>query len=106
MEIACQDNTEPATGSPKDLLMGKGPEEVVSEKKSSVCKVEEPDKKMFHGPWKILNDVIAKGTAKEDSGEGSLASISIIAQAECEISQEFSPTYSERPFIADTKRYS
>ncbi|XP_025023655.1 mitogen-activated protein kinase kinase kinase 14 isoform X2 [Python bivittatus] len=105
MEIACQDDTEPATGSPKDLLMGKGPEEVATEKKSSVCKVEEPDKKMFHGPWKILNDVIAKGTAKEDSGEGSLASISIIAQAECEISQEFSPTYSERPFIADTKRY-
>ncbi|KAK9396830.1 mitogen-activated protein kinase kinase kinase 14 [Crotalus adamanteus] len=86
--------------------MGKGPEEVVSEKKSNVCKVEEPDKKMFHGSWKILNDVIAKGTAKEDSGEGSLASISIIAQAECEISQEFSPTYSERPFIAHTKRYS
>ncbi|XP_063156617.1 mitogen-activated protein kinase kinase kinase 14 [Candoia aspera] len=105
MEIACQDNAEPATGSPKDLLMGKGPEEVVSEKKSSVCKVEEPDKKLFHGPWKILNDVIAKGTAKEDSGEGSLASISIIAQAECEISQEFSPTYSERTFIADPKRY-
>ncbi|KAL7977038.1 hypothetical protein Chor_008987 [Crotalus horridus] len=106
MEIACQDHTEPATGSPKDFLMGKGPEEVVSEKKSNVCKVEEPDKKMFHGSWKILNDVIAKGTAKEDSGEGSLASISIIAQAECEISQEFSPTYSERPFIAHTKRYS
>lgn len=83
MEIACQDQTEPATGSPKDLLMGKGPEEVVSEKKSNVCKIEEPDKKMFHGSWKILNDVIAKGTAKEDSGEGSLASISIIAQAEC-----------------------
>ncbi|KAM3821381.1 mitogen-activated protein kinase kinase kinase 14 [Vipera latastei] len=106
MEIACQDQTEPATGSPKDLLMGKGPEEVVSEKKSNVCKIEEPDKKMFHGSWKILNDVIAKGTAKEDSGEGSLASISIIAQAECEISQEFSPTYSERPFIAHTKQYS
>ncbi|ETE67354.1 Mitogen-activated protein kinase kinase kinase 14, partial [Ophiophagus hannah] len=106
MEIACQDHTNPATGSPKDLLMGKGPEEVVNEKKSSVCKVEDPDKKMFHGSWKILNDVIAKGTAKEDSGQGSLASISIIAQAECEISQEFSPTYSERPFIVHTKRYS
>ncbi|KAG8139875.1 hypothetical protein E2320_002619 [Naja naja] len=106
MEIACQDHTNPATGSPKDLLMGKGPEEVVNEKKSSICKVEDPDKKMFHGSWKILNDVIAKGTAKEDSGQGSLASISIIAQAECEISQEFSPTYSERPFIVHTKRYS
>lgn len=82
MEIASQDTPVP-NGHPKDLHMAKGPQEIVSEKKSSVCKVEDPDKNVFHGPWKILSDVIAKGTAKEDSGEGSLASISIIAQAEC-----------------------
>nr|XP_034991369.1 mitogen-activated protein kinase kinase kinase 14 isoform X2 [Zootoca vivipara] len=107
MEIACQDAPVPVTvGHPKELPTDKGPKEVVIEKKSSVCKVEDPEKNVFQGPWKILSDVIAKGTAKEDSGEGSLASISIIAQAECEISQEFSPTYSERPFLADTKRFS
>ncbi|XP_066484376.1 mitogen-activated protein kinase kinase kinase 14 [Tiliqua scincoides] len=106
MEIASQDTPVPTVGHPKDLPMAKGSQDIVSEKKSSVCKVEDPDKNVFQGTWKILSDVIAKGTAKEDSGEGSLASISIIAQAECENSQEFSPTYSERPFIADTKRYS
>ncbi|XP_061448173.1 mitogen-activated protein kinase kinase kinase 14 [Rhineura floridana] len=106
MELACQDTTVPTLGHSKELPTDKGTQEVVSEKKSSVCKVEDPDKNVFQGPWKILSDVIAKGTAKEDRGEGSLASISIIAQAECEISQEFSPTYSERSFLADTKRYS
>ncbi|XP_053121057.1 mitogen-activated protein kinase kinase kinase 14 [Hemicordylus capensis] len=106
IEIACQDTPAPATGHPKELPKAKGPQEVTSEKKSSVCKVEDPDKNVFEGPWKIFSDVIAKGTAKEDRGEGSLASISIIAQAECENSQEFSPTFSERPFIADTKQYS
>ncbi|KAH0626940.1 hypothetical protein JD844_002247 [Phrynosoma platyrhinos] len=106
MEIVCQDTPVPAIGHPKELPMGKGSQEVVKEKKNSVCKAEDPDKHVFQGPWKILNDVIAKGTAKEDSGKGDLASISIIAQAECEISQEFSPTYSERPFIAVAKRYN
>ncbi|KAJ7313497.1 hypothetical protein JRQ81_004919 [Phrynocephalus forsythii] len=106
MELACQDTPGPAIGHPKEIPAGKGPQEAASEKKSGICKVEDPDKQMMQDPWKILSDVIAKGTAKEDSGKGSLASISIIAQAECEISQEFSPTYSERPFIADTKKYS
>ncbi|XP_003222577.2 mitogen-activated protein kinase kinase kinase 14 [Anolis carolinensis] len=106
MEIACQDTSVPAIGHPKELPMGKGQQKVAKEKTNSVCKVEDPDKHVFQGPWTILSDVIAKGTAKEDNEKGSLASISIIAQAECEISQEFSPTYSERPFIADTKRYN
>ncbi|XP_020653659.3 mitogen-activated protein kinase kinase kinase 14 isoform X1 [Pogona vitticeps] len=105
MELVCQDTPAPGIGHLKEISAGKGPQEAANEKKSSICKVEDPEQ-MFQGPWKILNDVIAKGTAKEDSGKGSLASISIIAQAECEISQEFSPTYSERPFIADTKKYS
>lgn len=64
--------------------MSKGPPETAADKKSSVCKVEDVANKLFQGPWMILSDVIAKGTAKEDSGEGSLAaSVSIIAQAEC-----------------------
>ncbi|XP_062994538.1 mitogen-activated protein kinase kinase kinase 14 [Elgaria multicarinata webbii] len=106
MEIACQDTPVPTIRHQKELPTGKGPQDIANEKKSSVCKVEDPNKHVFQGPWKILSDVIAKGTAKEDNGKGNLASISIIAQAECEISQEFSPTYSERHFIADTKRYS
>ncbi|KAF7239150.1 Mitogen-activated protein kinase kinase kinase 14 [Varanus komodoensis] len=105
MEIACQETPVPTIRHPKELL-GKAPQDLTSEKKSCVCKVEVPDKHVLQGPWKILSDVIAKGTAKEDSEKESLASISIIAQAECEISQEFSPTYSERHFIADTKQFS
>ncbi|XP_015284435.1 PREDICTED: mitogen-activated protein kinase kinase kinase 14 [Gekko japonicus] len=105
MGIACQSAPVPTAGHPKELAMAKGPQETVVEKKSSVCKVDSPEKEVLPGPWKILSDVIAKGTAKEDSGEGSLASVSIIAQAECENSQEFSPTFSGRPFIA-CKRYS
>ncbi|XP_054848242.1 mitogen-activated protein kinase kinase kinase 14 [Eublepharis macularius] len=105
MGIACQNAPVPASGPPKELAVAKGPQEMVTKKKSSVCKVEDLEKEVLQGPWKILSDVIAKGTAKEDSGEGSLASVSIIAQAECENSQEFSPTFSGRPFIA-CKRYS
>ncbi|KAL8175638.1 UNVERIFIED_CONTAM: hypothetical protein K2H54_001576 [Gekko kuhli] len=105
MGIACQNAPVPATGHPKELAMAKGPQETVVKKKSSVCKVDSPEKEVLPGPWKILSDVIAKGTAKEGSGEGGLASVSIIAQAECENSQEFSPTFSGRPFIA-CKRYS
>nr|XP_056720690.1 mitogen-activated protein kinase kinase kinase 14 [Euleptes europaea] len=105
MGITCQSAPAPTVGHPKELAMGQGPQETVIKKKSSVCKVDSLEKKVLQGPWKILSDVIAKGTAKEDSGEGSLASVSIIAQAECENSQEFSPTFSGRPFIA-CKRYS
>lgn len=85
MELVCQDAPAPAIGHLKEISAGKGPQEAATDKKSSNCKVEDPDKQMFQGPWKILSDVIAKGTAKEDSGKGSLASISIIAQAECKL---------------------
>ncbi|XP_019379088.1 PREDICTED: mitogen-activated protein kinase kinase kinase 14 [Gavialis gangeticus] len=105
MEIACQGAPDPTVRQQKELAATKGLNETAGEKQSSVCKVEEPSKGAFPTQWKILNDVITKGTAKEET-EGSSASISIIAQAECENSQEFSPTFSERPFIADSKRYS
>ncbi|XP_062484225.1 mitogen-activated protein kinase kinase kinase 14 isoform X4 [Pezoporus occidentalis] len=105
MGITCQGAPDPAIKHKKELTAAKGLNETVSEKQSSVCKVEESKKVIFHSQWKILNDVITKGTAKEETG-GGCASISIIAQAECENSQEFSPTLSERSFIAHSKRYS
>ncbi|KAM8988749.1 mitogen-activated protein kinase kinase kinase 14 isoform 1-T1 [Ara ararauna] len=105
MGITCQGAPDPAIKHKKELMATKGLNETASEKQSSVCKVEESKKVIFHSQWKILNDVITKGTAKEETG-GGCASISIIAQAECENSQEFSPTLSERSFIAHSKRYS
>ncbi|NXW60040.1 M3K14 kinase, partial [Eurystomus gularis] len=105
MGITCQGAPDPAFKHKKELTATKGLNETVSEKQSSVCKVEDSKKAIFHSQWKILSDVITKGTAKEET-EGGCASISIIAQAECENSQEFSPTLSERSFIAHSKRYS
>ncbi|KAM6238485.1 mitogen-activated protein kinase kinase kinase 14 [Porphyrio hochstetteri] len=105
MGITCQGAPDPAVKHKKELTATKGLNETASEKQSSVCKVEDSKKVIFHSQWKILNDVITKGTAKEET-EGGCASISIIAQAECENSQEFSPTVSERSFIAHSKRYS
>lgn len=83
MGIACQGAPDPAVKHKKELSAAEGLKETVSEKQSSVCKVEDSKKVIFHSQWKILNDVITKGTAKEETEEGC-ASISIIAQAECE----------------------
>ncbi|NWQ68152.1 M3K14 kinase, partial [Neopipo cinnamomea] len=105
MGIACQGAPDAAVKHKKELTETEGLKETASEKQSSVCKVEDSKKAIFDSQWKILNDVITKGTAKEET-EGGCASISIIAQAECENSQEFSPTLSERSFIAHSKRYS
>ncbi|NXK93969.1 M3K14 kinase, partial [Formicarius rufipectus] len=105
MGIACQGAPDAAAKHKKELTATEGLQDTGREKQSSVCKVEDSKKAIFHSQWKILNDVITKGTAKEET-EGGCASISIIAQAECENSQEFSPTLSERSFIAHSKRYS
>ncbi|OXB71719.1 UNVERIFIED_CONTAM: hypothetical protein H355_005891 [Colinus virginianus] len=105
MGIVCHGAPAPPAKQQQELGNTKGLHEAASEKHSSVCKVEDSKKAIFHSQWKILNDVITKGTAKEET-EGGCASISIIAQAECENSQEFSPTLSERSFIAHSKRYS
>ncbi|NWR38470.1 M3K14 kinase, partial [Tachuris rubrigastra] len=105
MGIACQGAPDAAVKHKKELTATEGLKETASETQSSVCKVEDSKKAIFDSQWKILNDVITKGTAKEET-EGGCASISIIAQAECENSQEFSPTLSERSFIAHSKRYS
>lgn len=82
MGITCQGAPDPAVKHKKELTATKGLNETASEKQSSVCKVEDSKKVIFHSQWKILNDVITKGTAKEET-EGGCASISIIAQAEC-----------------------
>ncbi|XP_051850847.1 mitogen-activated protein kinase kinase kinase 14 [Antechinus flavipes] len=104
MEIMCQSAPDSDIGHQKELAKGKS--QIPAKKSSSVCKLETVEKtRVFCGQWEILNDVITKGTAKEGM-EGGSASISIIAQAECENSQEFSPTFSERIFIAGSKQYS
>ncbi|XP_064127074.1 mitogen-activated protein kinase kinase kinase 14 isoform X2 [Loxodonta africana] len=106
MEMACPGTPGSAVGQQKELAKAKEKAQTLGKNQSSVCKLEASEKSpVFCGKWDILNDVITKGTAKEGS-EGGLAAISIIAQAECENSQEFSPTFSERIFIAGSKQYS
>ncbi|XP_012516972.1 PREDICTED: mitogen-activated protein kinase kinase kinase 14 [Propithecus coquereli] len=106
MEMACPGAPGSAVGQQKELTKAKEKTQPMGKKQSSVYKREAVEKSpVFCGKWEILNDVITKGTAKEGS-EGGPAAISIIAQAECENSQEFSPTFSERIFIAGSKQYS
>ncbi|XP_069337660.1 mitogen-activated protein kinase kinase kinase 14 [Eulemur rufifrons] len=106
MEMACPGAPGSAVGQQKKLTKAKEKTQPMGKKQSSVYKREAVEKSpVFCGKWEILNDVITKGTAKEGS-EGGPAAISIIAQAECENSQEFSPTFSERIFIAGSKQYS
>ncbi|XP_068387241.1 mitogen-activated protein kinase kinase kinase 14 isoform X2 [Eschrichtius robustus] len=106
MEMACPGAPGSAVGQQKEFAKAKEKTQATETKQSSVHKLEAVEKSpMFCGKWEILNDVITKGTAKEGS-EGGPAAISIIAQAECENSQEFSPTFSERIFIAGSKQYS
>eukprot|EP00069_Balaena_mysticetus_P018344 bmy_11363T0 len=106
MEMACPGAPGSAVGQQKEFAKAKEKTQATETKQSSIHKLEAVEKSpMFCGKWEILNDVITKGTAKEGS-EGGPAAISIIAQAECENSQEFSPTFSERIFIAGSKQYS
>lgn len=106
MEMACPGAPGSAAGQQKELAKAKEKTQAMGKKQGPVNKLEAVEKSpVFCGKWDILNDVITKGTAKEGS-EGGLAAISIIAQAECENSQEFSPTFSERIFIAGSKHYS
>uniref|UniRef100_A0A452UIT0 Mitogen-activated protein kinase kinase kinase 14 n=1 Tax=Ursus maritimus TaxID=29073 RepID=A0A452UIT0_URSMA len=106
MEMACPGAPGSAAGQQKELAKAKEKTQAMGKKQGPVNKLEAVEKSpVFCGKWDILNDVITKGTAKEGS-EGGLAAISIIAQAECENSQEFSPTFSERIFIAGSKQYS
>ncbi|XP_074175760.1 mitogen-activated protein kinase kinase kinase 14 isoform X1 [Rhinolophus sinicus] len=106
MEMACPGAPGSAVGQQKELAKAKEKTQAMGKKQSSINKLEAVEKSpVFCGKWEILNDVITKGTAKEGS-EGGQAAISIIAQAECENSQEFSPTFSERIFIAGSKQYS
>ncbi|XP_006170082.1 mitogen-activated protein kinase kinase kinase 14 isoform X2 [Tupaia chinensis] len=106
MEVACPGAPGSAAGQQKELAKAKEKTPSKGKKQSPIYKLEAVEKSpVFCGKWEILNDVITKGTAKEGS-EGGLAAISIIAQAECENSQEFSPTFSERIFIAGSKQFS
>ncbi|KAF6095278.1 mitogen-activated protein kinase kinase kinase 14 [Phyllostomus discolor] len=106
MEMACPGAPGSAVGQKKELAKAKEKTQAAGKKQSPASKLEAVEKSpVFCGKWEILNDVITKGTAKEGS-KGGPAAISIIAQAECENSQEFSPTFSERIFIAGSKQYS
>ncbi|XP_012887507.1 PREDICTED: mitogen-activated protein kinase kinase kinase 14 isoform X1 [Dipodomys ordii] len=106
MEVACPSAPGSAVGHQKDLAKAKEKTQSLENTQSCVYKLEAVEKSsVFCGKWEILNDVITKGTAKEGS-EGGPSAISIIAQAECENSQEFSPTFSERIFIAGSQQYS
>lgn len=106
MEAACPGTPGSVVGQQKELAKAKEKTQSLGKKPSCIYKLEAVEKSpVFCGKWEILNDVITKGTAKEGS-EGGPPAISIIAQAECENSQEFSPTFSERIFIAGSQRYS
>ncbi|XP_058532627.1 mitogen-activated protein kinase kinase kinase 14 [Ochotona princeps] len=106
METACPGAPGSTVDQQKELAQAKEKTQSLGKKQSSLLHLEAVEKNpVFCGKWEALNDVITKGTAKEGSG-GGLAAISIIAQAECENSQEFSPTFSERIFIAGSKQYS
>ncbi|OBS58604.1 hypothetical protein A6R68_10264 [Neotoma lepida] len=106
MEVACPGTPGSAVGQQKELAKAKEKTQSLGKKQSCIYKLEAVEKSpVFCGKWEILNDVITKGTAKEGS-EGGPPTISIIAQAECENSQEFSPTFSERIFIAGSQQYS
>ncbi|XP_063107804.1 mitogen-activated protein kinase kinase kinase 14 isoform X3 [Cavia porcellus] len=105
MEVACPGGPASPVEQQKELTKTKEKPQVLG-KKQSCMQLEAVGKSpVFCGKWGILNDVITKGTAKEGSDSGP-AAISIIAQAECENSQEFSPTFSGRIFIAGSKQYS
>ncbi|KAM6174920.1 mitogen-activated protein kinase kinase kinase 14 [Erethizon dorsatum] len=105
MEVACPGGPASAVEQQKELAKAKEKPQVLGKKQSCVQLEAVGKSHVFCGKWGILNDVITKGTAKEGS-EGGPAAISIIAQAECENSQEFSPTFSGRIFIAGSKQYS
>ncbi|XP_004621075.2 mitogen-activated protein kinase kinase kinase 14 [Sorex araneus] len=104
MEVACP-GTPGSAAQQKELAGGTKEKTQALGKDSALSPLEAVKSPVFCGKWEILNDVITKGTAKEGSAGGP-AAISIIAQAECENSQEFSPTFSERIFIAGSKQYS
>uniref|UniRef100_A0A8C5P206 Mitogen-activated protein kinase kinase kinase 14 n=1 Tax=Jaculus jaculus TaxID=51337 RepID=A0A8C5P206_JACJA len=106
MEVACPGAPGSAVEQQKELTKAKEKTQPLEQKQGCIYKLQMVEKSsVFCRKWEILNDVITKGTAKEGS-EGGLAAISIIAQAECENSQEFSPTFSERIFIAGSQQYS
>ncbi|XP_004633892.1 mitogen-activated protein kinase kinase kinase 14 [Octodon degus] len=105
MEVACPGSPASTVEQQKELTKAKEKPQVLAKKQSCVQLEAMGKSPVFCGKWGLLNDVITKGTAKEGSGGGPSA-ISIIAQAECENSQEFSPTFSGRIFIAGSKQYN
>ncbi|XP_010641199.1 mitogen-activated protein kinase kinase kinase 14 [Fukomys damarensis] len=105
MEVACPGSPASTVKQQQELAKAQEKTQALGKKQSCVQLEAVGKSPVFCGKWDILNDVITKGTAKEGS-EGGPAAISIIAQAECENSQEFSPTFSGRIFIAGSKQYS
>ncbi|XP_043911175.1 mitogen-activated protein kinase kinase kinase 14 [Protopterus annectens] len=106
--IGCQE-TAPTTGHQKDFSISKPEVEQQLPKQKMFNKQE--DKKVpeitHYTPesLQMLAEVLTKGTAQEGTKK-DVPKISVIAQAQCENSQEFSPTCPEGPIIAGHKSYS
>ncbi|XP_029429171.1 mitogen-activated protein kinase kinase kinase 14 [Rhinatrema bivittatum] len=104
--VESQGASHPAVGHQKAPFVNKGLCEAMEDKHSKVCKPDNLEKSILLDHWKILNDVITKGTAKEGI-EGNSATISIISHPECENNQQICPSSSERAlYITGSKQYS
>ncbi|XP_030076775.1 mitogen-activated protein kinase kinase kinase 14 [Microcaecilia unicolor] len=104
--VESQGAAHPTVGHQKTLLNKEETSKAMGDQYSTVCKLDYTEKTVFLEPWKILNDVITKGTAKEGA-EGNAATISIISHPECENNQQICPSSSERAlYIAHSKQYS
>ncbi|XP_074552727.1 mitogen-activated protein kinase kinase kinase 14 [Halichoeres trimaculatus] len=102
-------STSPFSGTLKAELKGSYPSCPAAEQEPEEEEEEGKDCKMgFMNHFNpLLNKVLTHGTA-EQVGEMPLKTSTFIAQAECETqdSQEFSPSYSERPFVPSPNCYT
>lgn len=91
-------STAPFSGSPQAELKGSYPTCSTAEQETEEEEDEAKDSKVSYVKWDTINKLITHGTA-EQVGEMPIKTSTIIAQAECESSQEFSPSCSERSFV-------
>uniref|UniRef100_A0A3P8TK15 Protein kinase domain-containing protein n=1 Tax=Amphiprion percula TaxID=161767 RepID=A0A3P8TK15_AMPPE len=91
-------STAPFSGSHQAELKGSCPTCSTAEQETEEEEDEAKDSKMSYVKWDTINKLITHGTA-EQVGEMPFKTSTIIAQAECESSQEFSPSCSERSFV-------
>uniref|UniRef100_A0A3Q1FQF2 Mitogen-activated protein kinase kinase kinase 14a n=1 Tax=Acanthochromis polyacanthus TaxID=80966 RepID=A0A3Q1FQF2_9TELE len=97
-------STAPFSGSPQAELKGSYPTCSTAEQETEEEEDEAKDSKMSF-VWNTINKLITHGTA-EQVGEMPFKTSTIIAQAECESSQEFSPSCSERSFVPTPNCYT